>query len=118
LIRYILYLVRWQLSTPVLACCWLYFDRLGTLWATVLANLIGGLLFFWVDRFIFSGRINEPLWSVKEDITCADCGIKARGYRLILARNYDRRKDQKPEFRCEKCSSVKATHLRDAGIAL
>ena len=53
LYKYPLYLLRWQMSTPILALCVAYFAQLGTVWATVLANLIGGLLFFWVDRLIF-----------------------------------------------------------------
>lgn len=48
--RYAIYLVRWQLSTPILAVV------VGVVagWpGAVLANLIGGLLFFWADRWIF-----------------------------------------------------------------
>ena len=53
--RYGLYLVRWHLSTPILAGTLLSrFGGLGALAATVVANLIGGLIFFWVDRFIFT----------------------------------------------------------------
>lgn len=52
-----LYLVRWQLSTPVLALCLFlltaYFNEIG---ATIIANLIGGLIFFWVDEKIFTKR--------------------------------------------------------------
>lgn len=48
--RFLLYLLRWQLSTPIL---WgvLYLFGSG-LRATILANLIGGCLFFFVDRRI------------------------------------------------------------------
>jgi len=49
-----LYLLRWQLSTPIL---WLVLYLLGSsVWATVVANLIGGCIFFWVDRWIFARR--------------------------------------------------------------
>ena len=51
--KYALYLIRWQLSTPVLAICLHYLAGLGEFWATVVANLIGGLIFFWVDKKIF-----------------------------------------------------------------
>lgn len=51
--KYILYLFRWQLSTPILAICCIGFNKYGTLTATILANLVGGLIFFWVDRLIF-----------------------------------------------------------------
>lgn len=50
----ILYLLRWQLSTPILAICIKKFKKYGDLKATIIANLIGGLIFFWVDKLIFS----------------------------------------------------------------
>ena len=53
--KYLMYLLRWQLSTPILAIC-LSFFHFGNFWNTVLANLIGGLIFFWVDRLIFSDK--------------------------------------------------------------
>jgi hypothetical protein len=48
---YLLYLLRWQLSTPILYICinYLPFDN----FKTIISNLIGGLIFFWVDRLIF-----------------------------------------------------------------
>lgn len=52
--RYITYLIRWQLSTPILAVCVIHFTHLGITWAAMIANLIGGLIFFWVDRWIFN----------------------------------------------------------------
>ena len=117
--RYFLYLFRWQLSTPILAFCVTYFSRFGDIYSTIIANFIGGLIFFWIDRLIFTADLKEPLWSVKPDIVCADCGRKAdRGYRLLLARNYDRRKDMHPEFRCEACSKRKSRELLDKGIEL
>lgn len=54
-----LYLMRWQLSTPILAFCVVYLATFGEFWATVIANFIGGLIFFWVDRLIFKGGNNE-----------------------------------------------------------
>ncbi len=41
--RYLMYLIRWQLSTPVLAFCVVFFSRYGNVWATVIANFLGGL---------------------------------------------------------------------------
>jgi len=55
--RYGLYLVRWQLSTPILAGVLFMLGSLGNLAATTIANLVGGLIFFWVDRFIFTSRL-------------------------------------------------------------
>ena len=51
--KYLLYLLRWQLSSPILALCLLWLGGIGTVWATIIANLIGGLIFFWVDKYIF-----------------------------------------------------------------
>ncbi len=116
--RYLLYLLRWQLSTPILAVCVVYFACLGSMWSTVIANLLGGLLFFWVDRFIFSGKISEPIWAVRDRVACVDCGRVARGYRLVLADRYDRRRDSDPEFRCETCSQAKADALRNEGVVI
>ena len=53
--QYILYLVRWQLSTPILAIC-LNLLSFNTILNTIIANLIGGLIFYWVDKFIFRGE--------------------------------------------------------------
>ena len=52
--KYFLYLIRWQLSTPILAVCVIWLASLGTTWATIIANFIGGLIFFWVDKWIFN----------------------------------------------------------------
>ena len=55
--RLVLYLGRWQLSTPVLALClFLLTARFNEIGATIIANLIGGLIFFWVDEKIFRSR--------------------------------------------------------------
>lgn len=51
--QYGFYLLRWQLSTPILALCTFWLAGLGNVWAAIIANLIGGLIFFWVDRLIF-----------------------------------------------------------------
>ncbi len=49
-----MYLFRWQMSSPILfAFLVLLSDRVGPFWATVLSNLAGGALFFWIDRWIF-----------------------------------------------------------------
>lgn len=52
MIRFLLYLIRWQLSTPVLAGCLWALGGLGVIPATIIANLIGGCLFFFVDKRI------------------------------------------------------------------
>lgn len=54
--QYILYLLRWQLSTPILAIVLKILSNMSTLAATIIANLIGGLIFFWVDKIIFKDK--------------------------------------------------------------
>lgn len=52
--KFLLYLLRWEASTPVLALClFLLTARLNEFWATVVANLIGGCIFYAVDKRIF-----------------------------------------------------------------
>lgn len=51
--KFVLYLIRWQLSTPILAVCLLWLAALGEWPATIIANLIGGCIFFFVDKWIF-----------------------------------------------------------------
>ncbi|MBR3175978.1 hypothetical protein IKF26_01070 [Candidatus Saccharibacteria bacterium] len=51
--RFLLYLCRWQLSSPILALCLSWLEPVGTALATVIANLIGGAIFYWVDLKIF-----------------------------------------------------------------
>ncbi len=53
--KYILYLLRWQLSTPILALV-LHFLRTNEFLETILANFIGGLIFFWIDAKIFKNK--------------------------------------------------------------
>ena len=115
--RYALYLLRWQLSTPLLAWCVIVFAPLGATWATVIANLIGGCIFYFIDRFIFQSDRLSTSWDVKEKVTCVDCKSDTRGYRLVKSKNYDRSHDKHPEFRCEKCSEIKSEELKSRGVS-
>lgn len=109
--RFILYLLRWQLSTPIL---WLVVKRMGTsVEATVIANLIGGAIFFWVDRFIFTSRAIE-VWHIKEG-KCDKCGVTSHLWRLVKTAGYDK-SGSKPVFLCMKCSKEKTDELRLQGI--
>ena len=114
--RYGLYLLRWQLSTPILAGVLFVLASLDRITATVIANLIGGLIFFWVDRFIFTSDKLAVQWEVSDRIICVDCGRGSRGYRSVKARGYDNATDKKPEFRCEVCSQKKTDELRRRGL--
>lgn len=51
--QYLAYLIRWQLSTPILAIVLNLLADIPILWATVIANFVGSLIFFWIDRKIF-----------------------------------------------------------------
>ncbi len=109
--RFLLYLFRWQLSTPIL---WLVVRKMGAgLWATVWANLIGGAIFFWVDKFIFTSKAVE-VWHIKEG-KCDKCGFPSHLWRLIKTAGYDK-SDCKPVFLCLKCSKKKTDALRANGI--
>jgi len=110
--RFILYLLRWQLSTPIL---WLVLRRMGAgVWSTVVANLIGGAIFFWVDKFIFTSYAVE-VWQFKDKGTCDNCGKQESLWRLVKAPNYDKR-DSKPVFLCMACSRAKTDELRAKGV--
>ncbi len=109
--RFFLYLFRWQLSTPIL---WVVVKRLGAgLWSTVLANLVGGMIFFWVDRFIFTSQAVE-VWHLKEG-RCDQCGASSHLWRLVKTAGYDK-SDSQPIFLCMKCSKEKTDALRAQGI--
>jgi len=112
--RFLLYLIRWQLSTPIL---WLVVRNLGAgLWQTMVANLIGGSIFFWVDKFIFTSKAVE-MWHVKEKGSCDNCGKETSLWRLALAPNYDKR-DADPKFFCMECSKKRTDELRAKGIRI
>jgi hypothetical protein len=51
--KLILYMLRWQMSTPILAGA-VYFLPGGTLVRAALANVIGSLVFFRVDKWIMT----------------------------------------------------------------
>lgn len=54
--RFILYLIRWQLSSPILALCMAWMGGWNVILVTIIANLIGGCIFFWVDKYIFKEK--------------------------------------------------------------
>ena len=58
--KFILYILRWQLSTPILALI-LYLLHTNEILETVIANLIGGIIFFWVDKKIFNEKPNKEV---------------------------------------------------------
>lgn len=54
--KFLLYLLRWEMSTPILAICVAVLSGIGSFWASVIANAIGAAIFFWVDRLIFKDK--------------------------------------------------------------
>ncbi|MFA5318398.1 MAG: hypothetical protein WC323_02900 [Patescibacteria group bacterium] len=116
--RYFLYLCRWQLSTPILAAVLIWLSTLDRWVATTVANLIGGLIFFWIDSFIFKSKLLSTQWEVKDNINCSDCGKIARGYRIVKTLNYNKIEDKAPKFRCEECSKKKTELLISQGIKI
>jgi len=47
-----LYLIRWQLSSPILWIAMMWLSDLPVWAAVVVANIIGGLMFYYVDKRI------------------------------------------------------------------
>lgn len=121
MLKFILYLIRWQLSTIILAPAVAYFKHSPSMFGTredwiaaTVANLIGGCIFFWVDRFIFKSKAIEK-WEIIKKGVCHDCGKEDLVRRLVIAPGgYDRSDDQNPEYRCPKCSEIKLMSLRKA----
>jgi len=119
MVRFLLYLFRWQLSTIILAPSVAYFKHSASIWGTkedwiaaIIANLIGGCIFFWVDRFIFKSKAIEK-WEILKKSSCFDCGKVEDVKRLVVAPGgYDKTKDSDPEYRCVECSARKTEELK------
>jgi hypothetical protein len=111
--KYLLYLIRWQLSTPILAIVLILLANMSTLTATIVANLVGGIIFFWVDRFIFRTLSKNPLWEIRDIVACADCGQIGTGYRIAEWLGYNRKGDKHPQFRCAVCKDIKAKDIEN-----
>lgn len=113
-----MYLIRWQLSTPILAPIVAYFKHSNAVFGTkedwiaaTIANLIGGCIFFWVDQFIFKSKAIEKWEFIKND-KCFDCGRVGIVKRLVFAQGgYNKIEHGKPEFRCKECSRKKYQQL-------
>ncbi|MFA6171271.1 MAG: hypothetical protein WCW77_05790 [Patescibacteria group bacterium] len=114
--KYAFYLGRWQLTSITLYPCLLLFG--SGVYGVIAANFIGGLIFFWVDKYIFSNKIVPIYWEIKEETVCHDCGKKDRGFRVVKAKNYDRSKDKAPQYRCDECSKKKLAELKARGVEI
>ncbi len=113
--KFILYLLRWQLSTPILAVVIAIFISYGVTIATVIANFVGGCIFFWIDKMIFKRKLKRPKWEI-EWTNCYECGNVTKCFRLVESKYYDRIDDEKPQFRCDTCSDIKTEELKKKGV--
>ncbi len=121
MIKFLLYLIRWQLSTPILAPVVAFFKGSASIFGTredwiaaSIANLIGGCIFFWVDRFIFKSQQIER-WEIIKSGKCYDCGSKGVVRRLVfISGAYDRTDDKNPQYRCFSCSKKKLKTIKKA----
>lgn len=119
MLKFILYLIRWQLSTIVMTPVIATIKHSASIWGTredwisvIVANLVGGAIFFWVDRFIFKSKAIER-WEFLQKGKCHDCGQTDFVRRLVTAPGgYDRTEDENPEYRCAECSDKKLKDLR------
>ena len=62
MIKLLKYILRWQMSTPILAVIpfILLKYNIDNFWITAfIANLIGSLIFFKVDEYIFSKKLSR-----------------------------------------------------------
>jgi len=109
--KYLFYLIRWQLSTPILAVVLYLLGNADKTLAAVVANFIGGLIFFWIDRIIFKTTAKNPLWEIEDNVVCHDCGKTGRGYRIAEWLGYNRLQDPKPQFRCDVCKDRKFSEV-------
>ena len=50
--KFLIYSLRWQLSSIVLAPCIALIPQ-NPVVSAVVANLIGGCIFYWIDKWIF-----------------------------------------------------------------
>lgn len=52
MMKFILYALRWQLSTPILYICMLLLPFSG-ICKVIVANIVGAVIFYFVDKKIF-----------------------------------------------------------------
>lgn len=103
--QYLVYLLRWQFSTPILAVV-IYVLPFGSIEEAIIANLIGGLIFYWVDRLIFK-QVRVYIWWEKREGVCVDCGKRGTTMRVIKAGKYNKEEDANPQYRCKECADIK-----------
>jgi hypothetical protein len=93
-----------------------WFGTLISWTGAISANLIGGCIFYWVDKFIFTSKAVE-MWHFVPEGNCDECGDRTELWRLTLAPGYDKRQDE-PKYLCMECSKKKTDELRSKGIRI
>jgi formate/nitrite transporter FocA (FNT family) len=110
---------RWQLSTFTLApVIWLLavYGITNSWIAAFVGNVIGSLIFFWVDKLIFKSDHYE-VWQTKGG-KCDNCNVDSEYlWRLVRAPGYNRM-GTVPIFLCMECSKRKTEELRSRGISV
>lgn len=116
--KFLLYLIRWEMSTftlaPVISLLAIY--GITNSWiAAFTGNFIGACIFFWVDRWIFKSNAFE-IWNIRENGICDRCNKKSEIlYRLVRAPGYNK-VNSEPLFLCMECSKEKTEELRNRGV--
>lgn len=111
--RFLVYLFRWQTSGIILAPTLMILNQAHPVAATIVANAIGGICFYFIDRMIFKGsKAQKPLWEIRKNSICADCGKHDVGYRVVEWGKYNRTAVENPEFRCCDCANIKFEQVR------
>jgi len=94
--------------------------KIHTIPAFLLNQFLLANVFWFVDKAIFKSHFNipafYPLWEIKENVRCADCGKICEGYRVVKTKNYDKLHDPEPEFRYKTCREKKLEELRKRGV--
>ena len=117
MIKYLLYVLRWVILAVPGA---LFFDNARRLLgienvytAMVISQAMMGAMVFFLDRIIFSsGAIPIP-WETRPRVVCADCGRKAKCFRVAGERCCELSgKAGKHPFRCKDCEIKKLQHIR------
>lgn len=112
--RFIFYLIRWQLITPLV---WFWVHSLGIgLIPVIIFNLSCAVLFFTIDRFIFTS-ISLEKCQIEQVSHCSKCGKREEIWRLVKVKDYTG-SGARPVFLCLECSQNKIKELREKGIKI
>jgi hypothetical protein len=118
MVKYLLYVLRWVILAVPGA---LFFDNVRRILgienvyaAMVISQAMLGAMVFFLDRVIFtSGTIPIP-WETRPRVVCADCGQKAKCFRVAGERCCELPAESaKYPFRCKDCEIKKLQQMDD-----